>query len=120
MVDPVDRADFEERMTLALDAGQMGTFALDLTTQVLTRSLRHDQIFGYATLQPDWGTKDFFAAIVPEERAAVREAFDDATAPARSGSAAGSAGPTPPSIGLARKAGSIATPAVRRSGSWAS
>jgi two-component system, sensor histidine kinase and response regulator len=75
MVGPVERADFEERMTLALDAGQMGAFELDLGTQVLTRSLRHDQIFGYATRQPDWGTKDLFAAVVPEDRAAVHHAF---------------------------------------------
>jgi two-component system sensor histidine kinase/response regulator len=72
------RADVERRMSLALDAGQMGTFELDLATDMLVRSLRHDQIFGYTTLQPEWSTKDLFACVVPEDLGAVHEAFDDA------------------------------------------
>jgi PAS domain-containing protein len=39
------RADIERRMSLALDAGQMGTFELDLATDTSVRSLKHDQIF---------------------------------------------------------------------------
>ena len=55
------RADADRRTTLALDAGQMGTFELDLETDSFIRSLRHDQIFGYATLQPEWRIEHLFA-----------------------------------------------------------
>ncbi len=72
------RADVERRMSLALDAGQMGTFELDLATDTSVRSLRHDQIFGYTTLQPHWGAKSLPACVVPEDLAAVHQAFDDA------------------------------------------
>jgi signal transduction histidine kinase/DNA-binding response OmpR family regulator len=71
------RADVERRMSLALDAGQMGTFELDLATDTLVRSLRHDQIFGYATLQRQWSTKELFACIVPVDVAAAHQAFDE-------------------------------------------
>jgi signal transduction histidine kinase/DNA-binding response OmpR family regulator len=72
------QADVERRMSLALDAGQMGTFELDLATDTSVRSLRHDQIFGYTTLQPHWGAKSLPACVVPEDLAAVHLAFDDA------------------------------------------
>jgi two-component system sensor histidine kinase/response regulator len=71
------RADTERRMNLALDAGQMGTFELDLATDTSVRSLRHDQIFGYTTLQPEWGVKSLPACVIPEDLADVRQAFDD-------------------------------------------
>src|ERR1700733_3045628 len=41
------RAGVERRMSLALDAGQMGTWELGLAPNPSVRSLRHDQIFGY-------------------------------------------------------------------------
>jgi PAS domain S-box-containing protein len=71
-------ADAERRTTVALDAGQMGTWELDLARDTIVRSLRHDQIFGYTTLQGEWGTKNLFACVVPEDLAAVRLAFEDA------------------------------------------
>jgi PAS domain S-box-containing protein len=72
------RADADRRTTLALEAGQMGTFELDLETDSFIRSLRHDQIFGYATLQPEWRVEHLFACIVPEDLAGARQAFADA------------------------------------------
>jgi uncharacterized membrane protein YciS (DUF1049 family) len=72
------RADAERRTSLALDAGQMGTFELDLATDALVRSLRHDQIFGYATLQPEMSGRSFLACVVPEDLAAAHQAFEDA------------------------------------------
>jgi PAS domain-containing protein len=73
------RADADRRTTLAVDAGQMGTFDLDLATDTSVRSLRHDQIFGYTTLQPEWGTKNLLACVVPEDVAAVHLAFEEAS-----------------------------------------
>ena len=64
---------------LALDAGQMGTWDLDLATDTSVRSLRHDQIFGYTTLQRRMGTENLFACVVPEDLAAVHRAFEDAS-----------------------------------------
>jgi two-component system sensor histidine kinase/response regulator len=72
------RADGERRMSLALDAGQMGTWELDLATSTLVRSLRHDQIFGYATLQPEWGTRNLLACVVPEDLPVARHAVENA------------------------------------------
>ena len=63
---------------LALDAGQMGTWELDLATDTSVRSLRHDQIFGYTTLQAEWGSKNVLACVVPEDLAAAHHAFEDA------------------------------------------
>ena len=72
------RAEAERRTNLALDAGRMGTYELDLATDTLVRSLRHDQIFGHSTIQREWRREHFFAAIVPEDRAAAHQAFEDA------------------------------------------
>ena len=72
------RADAERRTNLALDAGRMGVYELDLATDTLVRSLRHDQIFGHSTIQREWHREHFFAAIVPEDRAAAHQAFEDA------------------------------------------
>ena len=55
----------ERRTNLALDAGHMGTFELDLATDTLVRSLRHDQIFGYASPQSEWNTRRLFACVLP-------------------------------------------------------
>jgi signal transduction histidine kinase/DNA-binding response OmpR family regulator len=74
----IQGVDGERRMSLALDAGQMGTWELDLATDTSVRSARHDQIFGYATPQSEWGSKNFLACVVPEDAAAVHQAFADA------------------------------------------
>ena len=71
-------AEAERRTTLALDAGQMGTWELDLATDTSVRSLRHDQIFGYATLQEKWGIEEFRSRIEPVDQAMIGEAFKTA------------------------------------------
>jgi hypothetical protein len=62
------RADAERRTNLALDAGQMGTWELDLATDTVVRSLRHDQIFGYSTLQPNGVPRIFSRVSCPRTR----------------------------------------------------
>ena len=49
----------ERRLHLALESAQMGTWDLDLLTDTSVRSLRHDQIFGYASAIPTWGAARF-------------------------------------------------------------
>jgi PAS domain S-box-containing protein len=73
------RADAERRTSLALDAGQMGTWELDIAANTFTRSLRHDQIFGYGTMQDQWSMEKLLAAVIPEDREMVRHAFDHAS-----------------------------------------
>jgi two-component system sensor histidine kinase/response regulator len=73
-----DLVESDRRTSLALDAGQMGTWDLDLATDTSARSLRHDQIFGYSTLQIEWGSKSLFACVVPADLAAAHQAFEEA------------------------------------------
>jgi two-component system, sensor histidine kinase and response regulator len=68
----------ELRTTLALDAAEMGSFELDLATDTFARSLKHDQIFGYAALQGEWSTKHLFACVVPEDLDKAHLAFPEA------------------------------------------
>ncbi|MFQ4137900.1 PAS domain-containing protein [Nodosilinea sp. PGN35] len=44
----------QESLEIALEAAQMGTWYVDLTQDVALRSLRHDQLFGYATPVETW------------------------------------------------------------------
>jgi PAS domain S-box-containing protein len=70
----------ERRLTLALDAAQMGLWDLDLLTDESHRTLRHDQIFGYETLQPAWGREVFLPHLYPDDREVEQAAFDRAFA----------------------------------------
>ncbi|MCC5653311.1 PAS domain-containing protein [Nostoc sp. XA013] len=67
----------ETRLRFMLDASQIGEWDLDLTTEPHTahRSLRHDQIFGYESLLPEWSYEIFLAHVHPDDRAAVNEKF---------------------------------------------
>jgi PAS domain S-box-containing protein len=74
----------EQRLRLALDAGQVGTWEYDPLTRVLTTDDRYNAIFG---LPP--GSKpspaELAAAIHPEDRERVREAADRSFDPAGGG-----------------------------------
>ncbi|QHT68452.1 PAS domain-containing protein [Rhodocytophaga rosea] len=65
----------EENLRLALEAGKMGTWQLDLQTDQSLRSLHHDQIFGYQSTLPEWGIDTFIAHVVPEDRENVKASF---------------------------------------------
>lgn len=67
-----------ESLEFALDAADMGSWDLDLVRDFARRSLRHDQIFGYETLQPYWGRDVFLRHVAPDERARIAAAFDEA------------------------------------------
>ena len=68
----------EERLQMAVEAAQLGVWDLDLAADRTIRSLRHDQIFGYASLQPEWGSESALAHVVPEDRAAFQASFETA------------------------------------------
>jgi signal transduction histidine kinase len=70
----------EERLDLALESAQMGAWDLDLVHDTAVRSLRHDQIFGHSSLQPEWGSEIFLSHVLPEDRDLVKERFREAFA----------------------------------------
>jgi PAS domain S-box-containing protein len=68
----------EERLRFALDVIETGEWDLDLIDHSAHRSLKHDQIFGYETLLPQWTYEMFLEHVVPEDRAAVDQKFRQA------------------------------------------
>lgn len=67
-------------LQLALDAGQLGSWELDLATGKAWHSLRHDQIFGYDEPLPEWGYETFLRHVVPEDREGVDRSYRAAIA----------------------------------------
>jgi PAS domain S-box-containing protein len=67
-----------ELLQVALDAAGMGSWELYLSTGAIHRTLRHDQMFGYAGIQPFWDLEMTFEHIMDEDQALVRQAFAEA------------------------------------------
>jgi PAS domain S-box-containing protein len=59
----------------ALATAKLGEWELDLTTLQTTRSLLHDQIFGYPSLLPEWTRSTFVSHVHPDDRERVSEHF---------------------------------------------
>ncbi len=57
-----------------------GEWELDLVTHKAHRSLRHDRIFGYESLLPEWTYELFLSHVLPEDRDAVDRQFKQAVA----------------------------------------
>lgn len=70
----------EARLSRALDAGELGAWELNLTTLAAWRSSRHDSVFGYDTLLPEWTYQMFLDHVIPEDRATVDARFQAAIA----------------------------------------
>ena len=62
----------------ALDVGELGAWRLDLASGTAWRSSRHDEIFGYPTLLPEWTYEIFVSHVLAEDRGAVAESFGEA------------------------------------------
>ncbi|MQQ34692.1 response regulator [Pseudomonas sp. SZ57] len=66
-------------LQLALQSADLGVWMLDLELdQEVLRSLRHDQIFGYETLQPHWGLEIALTHILEADRHILTDAFERA------------------------------------------
>ena len=67
----------DARLRFVLDAGQLGSWDVDLFTELhnANRSLKHDQIFGYDVLLPEWNYEIFLKHVHPEDREFVDRAF---------------------------------------------
>ena len=72
----------EEELNFALEAAQIGAWDLDLLTHTAHRTLKHDQIFGYESLLPEWTYEMFLEHVHPEDREFVDKKFKDSLAKA--------------------------------------
>ncbi|MBW4516122.1 MAG: PAS domain S-box protein [Timaviella obliquedivisa GSE-PSE-MK23-08B] len=63
------------RLDFSLEAAQFGDWDLDLRTHQAHRSLKHDQIFGYESLLPEWTYEMFLEHVLPEERETVDQHY---------------------------------------------
>jgi PAS domain S-box-containing protein len=73
-----ERSRAELSLGLALDAAGMGSWDLDLKSGFIRRSRRHESIFGYADLLPDWRLQDLLDRVVSDDRERVSRAFAEA------------------------------------------
>jgi signal transduction histidine kinase/CheY-like chemotaxis protein len=73
-----ERARAEGGLQLALDAAGMGSWELDLGTGLVHRSLRHDQIFGHASLQNTWSFDTTLSHLAAEDRPLMENAIAQA------------------------------------------
>jgi diguanylate cyclase (GGDEF)-like protein/PAS domain S-box-containing protein len=70
----------EERLRFALEHNNIGGWELNLIDQTSHRSLLHDKIFGYDTLQPNWNFKNFIEHVIPEDRNDANKKYQEAIA----------------------------------------
>ncbi len=70
----------EQRVDFTLDSAGIGRWDLDLATRRMSRSRRHDQIFGYEESSPDWTCETFLNHIPPEDRPIADASFRAALA----------------------------------------
>src|ERR1700676_651753 len=70
--------DTAELLQVALDSAGMGSWELYLSTGVVHRTVRHDQMFGYSEIQPFWDLEMTFEHIMDEDQSLVRQAFSAA------------------------------------------
>ena len=73
-----ERRKTEESLQLTLDAAEMGIWELDLVSDQIRCSARHDQIFGDETRRLFFDLATLVGHFVPEDRAKVSGAFDRA------------------------------------------
>ncbi|AFZ03619.1 PAS domain S-box protein [Calothrix sp. PCC 6303] len=68
----------EARLRFSMEAARIGNWDLDINTKIAKRSLRHDQIFGYDSLLPEWNFDKFSQHVHPEDRELVQNGFEKA------------------------------------------
>ena len=73
-----DRRRAEESLFVALDAAGMGNWDFDLTTGVMQRSSRYEEIFGRRDATLQLRIEDAMDYFLAEDRAGVRAAFEAA------------------------------------------
>jgi len=72
--------DSEDQLNFAMETSLIGVWTLNLKDHSATRSLIHDQIFGYTNLLPHWSYETFLEHVLPEDRTMVDHHFQYAIA----------------------------------------
>jgi signal transduction histidine kinase len=70
--------DARGSLEVALDAADMGSWDIDLATGIAQRTRRHDQIFGYEEVSPEWGVEIFLSHVDADQRHIVAAQFKNA------------------------------------------
>jgi PAS domain S-box-containing protein len=65
------------RLELALEAAGLVDWDFDYEKNTAHRSLKHDQLYGYSTLLPQWNFDNFFHHVLPEYHAEIQKKFED-------------------------------------------
>jgi diguanylate cyclase (GGDEF)-like protein/PAS domain S-box-containing protein len=68
----------QENLKFVLESVGSGYWDLDLITNKTTRSVIHDNLFGYSKLQKEWTYKTFLSHVVEEDKEIVDRAFTQA------------------------------------------
>jgi PAS domain S-box-containing protein len=69
-----------ETLAFALDSAEMGSWDLDLRTDLARCSLQHDRIFGYSEPVSNWGRQALFTHVFPDDLEDTKQAFASAIA----------------------------------------
>ncbi len=75
-----DLAASRAQLEFALRSHALGAWAIDIANQTTTRTLTHDQIFGYDSPPTDWNWSTFMSHVLPEDRELIQQSFDHAVA----------------------------------------
>ncbi len=70
--------EVKQRLSLALEAGEVGVWDFDLVNSKIWRSAKLDEILGFHPLAPDWHLDSFFSYVAPEHRTYAKQMFRDA------------------------------------------
>ena len=70
----------ERRLNFALQQSHIGGWELELSDHTAHRTLEHDRIFGYESLQSAWTYEIFLEHVIHEDRAEVDRRFREALA----------------------------------------
>ena len=66
----------KERLHLALEAGELGSWEIDLAKREVTNTSQTLQIFGYYDVSSTWTYDKFLNHVLPEDRGRITEMFD--------------------------------------------
>ena len=71
---------YQTRLEVAVDAGRLGSWELDVQAGTIDCSRRHDEIFGHPHPVGHWSRAQWLEHVLPDERRYVAAALDDAIA----------------------------------------
>lgn len=80
LVDITARKKSEERLNAVLQGSEAGAWEIDLENDTVWRTGKHDRIFGYDSMLPEWSYEKFREHVIPEDRERVDQKFEVAIA----------------------------------------